>query len=614
MEDADVERDIPCVFKKRQRFRNASARSTCTRQNVGCKTCAKRCGDQSTRPTDGSNRLRSPSSKYPGTADGHHSWTKASFGRRGDRLTRSTSESKRLYNPDPQYPRTADGHHPWTKLSLRSRGDKSTQSTSGSKPLYNPNSPYLQTAGGHHLWKKDSARTALDPMLSCEAEPTTIRRPETRSIPHEQMVTEVKGIYAGLVMVEAKCVGVEEDEALAAQKSVSNLRATSTNEQWQALIALYKPFLHKHHDFFLASQPPSASPAPSRLAAKYSMPVRMWSHGIHSFLEDLRHRLPPDLDHMLHFIYIAYPMMALLYETLLSFEDTWLECLGDLVRYRMAIEDDDIRDREVWSGVARFWYSKAADKSPNVGRLYHHLAILARPNTLQQQLLYTRSLTCVIPLGYARDSANNLFNSIKLTLSIHLPSWSTPSFPTEGNGAPSSSEIATRVNSTTISELESDVFSLESLYFSSALASPRISSKGDNTASVDSSDNGANVKRYYKKAESASCAFTASQRLFRGLLGKLSLFGLLHLVHATRFENPHPQNPNTTAIAPFGSFVSSHLELLFPVSCCIFVPVSLIVASKYSRPHVYGCMMGVSSIVLLSTADNTSMSALASTT
>ena len=86
--------------------------------------------------------------------------------------------------------------------------------------------------------------------------------------------------------------------------------------------------LHEHHDFFLASQHPAASPALSRLAAKYSMPARMWRHGIHAFLEVLRHRLPESLEHMLAFIYIAYSMMALLYETVPAFEDTWIECLG----------------------------------------------------------------------------------------------------------------------------------------------------------------------------------------------------------------------------------------------------------------------------------------------
>ena len=33
-------------------------------------------------------------------------------------------------------------------------------------------------------------------------------------------------------------------------------------------------------------------------------------------------------------------MMALLLETVPVFEDTWIECLGDLARYRMAIEDE----------------------------------------------------------------------------------------------------------------------------------------------------------------------------------------------------------------------------------------------------------------------------------
>ena len=78
----------------------------------------------------------------------------------------------------------------------------------------------------------------------------------------------------------------------------------------------------------------------------------------------------------------------------------------------MAIEDDEPKDREVWSNVARFWYNKAADKSPNVGRLYHHLAILARPYTLEQLSLYTRSLTCVTPFESAKGSIMTLFNPI----------------------------------------------------------------------------------------------------------------------------------------------------------------------------------------------------------
>jgi hypothetical protein len=234
-----------------------------------------------------------------------------------------------------------------------------------------------------------------------------MRQPETRPISQDQLVAEVKGIYAGLVMVETKCIEVDNT-----QSSNTDANSKLNNEQWQALIALHRTLLHEHHDFFLASQHPSASPALRRLASKYAMPARMWRHGIHSFLELLRHRLPASLEHMLTFLYLAYSMMALLYETVPAFEDTWIECLGDLGRYRMAIEDDDIRDREVWTGVSRHWYSKASEKSPTTGRLYHHLAILARPNALQQLYFYTKSLCVPIPFSSARESIMTLFDPI----------------------------------------------------------------------------------------------------------------------------------------------------------------------------------------------------------
>ena len=225
---------------------------------------------------------------------------------------------------------------------------------------------------------------------------------------YEQLVVEVKGIYAGLIMVEAKCVDLDERQSAAAVEKDVSKKFELKNDRWHSLIALHKQLLHEHHDFFLASQHPSASPALSRLAARYSMPARMWRHGIHAFLEVLRHRLPGSIEHMLSFLYIAYSMMALLYETVPAFEDTWIECLGGLRRYRTAIEDYEPKDEEVWGNVAKLWYSKASDKSPRVGRLYHHLAILA----LEQLSLYARSLTCMVPFDSAQGSVMTLFNPI----------------------------------------------------------------------------------------------------------------------------------------------------------------------------------------------------------
>ncbi|KAH7268340.1 hypothetical protein B0J15DRAFT_390316 [Fusarium solani] len=218
-----------------------------------------------------------------------------------------------------------------------------------------------------------------------ESTHTMIPQLETRPISQDQLVPKVKGIYAGLVMAETKCMEVDNIQS---PNTETNTTSKLNNEQWQALIALHRTLLHEHHDFFFASQHPSGGPALRRLASKYAMPARMWRHGIHSFLELLRHQLP---GHILMFLYLAYSMMALLFEMVPAFEDTWIECLGDLGRYCMAIEDDDVRDREAWTEVSHHWYIKASD-GPTTGRLYHHLAILARPNALQQLSYYTKSL------------------------------------------------------------------------------------------------------------------------------------------------------------------------------------------------------------------------------
>jgi len=46
-------------------------------------------------------------------------------------------------------------------------------------------------------------------------------------------------------------------------------------------------------------------------------------------------------------------MMALLIESVPSFEETWIGCLGDLTRYRVTIEGVDLRDCKVSPGLGR---------------------------------------------------------------------------------------------------------------------------------------------------------------------------------------------------------------------------------------------------------------------
>ncbi|KAI0203241.1 hypothetical protein F4808DRAFT_36463 [Astrocystis sublimbata] len=329
----------------------------------------------------------------------------------------STNKRRKSPMPSPAKPARARSNSPIRRSRARPQPNPTPHDPDFSRgaaqqqgKLWNPDNDPSPSASRTKPSSSRPAKAQVAPRVSEPPEDDSevrrmIKQPETRPISQEQLVAEVKGIYAGLMMVEAKCIEVDN-----AQSSQNDTRLN--NEQWQALIALHRTLLHEHHDFFLASQHPSASQALKRLASKYAMPARMWRHGIHSFLELLRHRLPGSLEHMLTFIYLAYSMMALLYETVPAFEDTWIECLGDLGRYRMAIEDEDIRDREVWTSVSRHWYSKASDKVPTTGRLYHHLAILARPNALQQLYYYAKSLCVPIPFASAKESIMTLFDPI----------------------------------------------------------------------------------------------------------------------------------------------------------------------------------------------------------
>ncbi|RAL02093.1 uncharacterized protein BO80DRAFT_352570 [Aspergillus ibericus CBS 121593] len=217
----------------------------------------------------------------------------------------------------------------------------------------------------------------------------------------EKLIEDVRAIYAGIVMAEKKCKEWYED---------APEWSTISQEKYQQLTGIHGMLLEEYHDFFLCSQHPMATSALQRLAEKYNMPARLWRIGVNSLLETLHCRLPESLEHMLSFICYAYSMLTLMLESVPAFKDTWIECLGDLSRYRMALEESDLRERESWAGIARYWFNQAADRNPNIGRIQHHLAVLARPDVTQQLFYYTRSLVSVHPFAGTRESIFLLFN------------------------------------------------------------------------------------------------------------------------------------------------------------------------------------------------------------
>lgn len=232
-----------------------------------------------------------------------------------------------------------------------------------------------------------------------------IRQPEYSPCSQEKLVEMVQAIHSGLVSLETKCI-----EISLAQLAQSGSAAILDRQQYEALTQLHSTLLKEHLDFFLTTQHPSGSPTLRALPVKYSMPARMWRHGIQNFLDLLRSRLPGSWEHMSTFFHVAYSSISLLYEEAPAFEDVWIECLGDLARYRMTLEDQPT-ERNIWKETSTWWYSKASDKAPTTGRLYHHLAISAGPDVLRQLFLFTKSLCVADPFQETRENFLRVFET-----------------------------------------------------------------------------------------------------------------------------------------------------------------------------------------------------------
>ncbi|KAF2150660.1 hypothetical protein K461DRAFT_280656 [Myriangium duriaei CBS 260.36] len=354
----------------------------------------------------------SPSKKRPASSDAHDPRTAIS--RPSHKPARHKGEHRQQAPISSQTPVADEFQRPrasGTKAYGALPDDSSRQAQKG--PPQKPgqtNEHFSDHLAMHNtafetLPKAPSLSTLPDPPVMSHA--AQLKREATSNIiSPNQLLAEVRGLYRSLEEVEKRCIVL--DKTHMSEQGRHNKLET---KHWQALTGLHRTLLYEHHDFLLASQHPSAPPELKVLASERQIPFRMWKYAIHAYLELLRQHLPDSLEFMESFIYLSYQMMALLYETVPLFEDVWTECLGDLARYRMAIENNSSSVRQVWSEVARWWYSRASDRQPLVGRLYHHLGILARPDLPRQLFYYCKSLCCVQPFQNARHSLKAVFET-----------------------------------------------------------------------------------------------------------------------------------------------------------------------------------------------------------
>ncbi|KAK0534669.1 hypothetical protein OC834_001793 [Tilletia horrida] len=174
---------------------------------------------------------------------------------------------------------------------------------------------------------------------------------------------------------------------------------------WNALAAQHKNLAEHHAAFMEMAWRPNLPASFAALPQNYNTSARLWQTAFHLFLERIRHALPypsPSsppppgdrrgaarqaalLDHLEEFIYFAYAYYSNLHEaeTFVRLRTAWIESLGDLARYRMAVAGFrmglaawEAREKEVARERERAVAREAPD-SPPFGPQRHSVAGLA---------------------------------------------------------------------------------------------------------------------------------------------------------------------------------------------------------------------------------------------
>lgn len=202
--------------------------------------------------------------------------------------------------------------------------------------------------------------------------------PNPDELSKHDLVVNLKHAYKRIVSLETalkdeECAAKAKEEELRAREiretqnhpsntskisSASLLRNHAQQKRhlhedyWVKLSKQHRELAEAHQQFLEMALDPRLPASMHALPHKYNTPSRLWQIGFHQLLERLRHALPPSsnsafndqssqllLEHMTDFIYFAYGFYTALLEEqrLQPFKNVWVEQLGDLARYRMAV-------------------------------------------------------------------------------------------------------------------------------------------------------------------------------------------------------------------------------------------------------------------------------------
>lgn len=262
---------------------------------------------------------------------------------------------------------------------------------------------------------------------------------------------QLKRLYRDISVLEGKVSREDNDEALDEPrimlKGKERKDDDSERDRWKRVLEDHKNLADMIHNLLQLTLAHNVPVSLRSVPDKYNLIMRLWLNGFHRPLENLRrcafNNSVVALEHLQDFIYYAYTFYSCLYEeeNLLVYRSSWVESLGDLARYRMAVSElvtsktshstsltqsavsqvpgisDDVAmsttvddtkvsqisdnpvlpkgnspsvgieaaramelppEREKWRNIAREWYSNGLIEYPGTGRLHHHMGFLCK--------------------------------------------------------------------------------------------------------------------------------------------------------------------------------------------------------------------------------------------
>ncbi|KAJ7602470.1 hypothetical protein FB45DRAFT_1072964 [Roridomyces roridus] len=273
---------------------------------------------------------------------------------------------------------------------------------------------------------------------------------------------QLKKLYRAITDLETKVKQEDSDDSaedggrtfVMTKATDDAVEVDKEREKWKRQIEDHKELAEIIHNLLVISLSPSVPASLRNIPTKYNIIIRLWSFAFHKLLESLRRASltsPLALEHLQDFIYYAYTFYTgLLEEPALSpFKSGWLEALGDLARYKMAVAamviggsdkgaaltrdavsaavdpaadllvvpgapaaksvsdapaariDDSPTpsvglaaahllevepEKERWRCIARDWYGAGIADQPGHGKLHHHLGLLSREVAPREEL------------------------------------------------------------------------------------------------------------------------------------------------------------------------------------------------------------------------------------